>query len=118
MAKSSRALARASSDSNSKRRKAAGRRPAASPTLRKSAKNGAARKAALLVEDEFNNLRAAHRAYHCVQSFLTPSYLQEIEEFRIHPIELSALMEVVNAEMVRRMQTVTAAIQSVREALH
>ena len=118
MAKSDRTAASSSGDPNSKRRKAAGRRPATSPTLRKSAKNKAARKAALLVEDEFNNLRAAHRAYACVQSFLTPSYLQEIEEFRIQPIELSALMEVVNAEMVRRMQTVTDAIQSVREALH
>lgn len=118
MAKSVRALALASSDSNSKRHKAVGRRQATSPALQKSAKNKAARSAALLVEDEFNNLRAAHRAYACVQSFLTPSYLQEIEEFRIQPIELSALMEVVNAEMVRRIQTVTDAIQAVREALH
>lgn len=118
MAKSDRSTASSSGNPNSKRRKATGRRPATSPALRKSAKNRAARNAALLVEDEFNSLRAAHRAYACVQSFLTPSYLQEIEEFRIQPIELSALMEVVNAEMVRRMQTVTDAIRSVREALH
>ena len=71
----------------------------------------------LLVEDEFNNLRAAHRAYDCVQSFLTPLYLQEFEEFPIQPTELRALMGVVNAEMVRRMQIVTEAIQSVRKAL-
>ncbi len=116
MAKSDSTTASSSGNSNSKRRKAA--RAATSPALLKSAKNKAARQAALRVEDEFNNLRAAHRAYDCVQSFLTPSYLQEIEEFRIQPIELSALMEVVNAEMVRRMQTVTDAIQSVREALH
>ena len=41
--------------------------------------------AVLLVEDEFNNLRAAYRAYDCVQSFLTPLYLQEFEEFSIQP---------------------------------
>ncbi|HEY2418824.1 MAG TPA: hypothetical protein VGH84_12950, partial [Steroidobacteraceae bacterium] len=116
MAKSGRITASSSGNSISKRRKAVERRQATRPALQKSAKNKdkAARAAALLVEDEFNNLRAAHRAYACVQSFLTPSYLQEIEEFRIQPIELSALMEVVNAEMVRRMQTVTDAIQSVR----
>jgi hypothetical protein len=118
MAKSVRITASSSGNSKSKRRKAVGRRQATSPALQKSAKNKAARAAALLVEDEFNNLRAAHRAYACVQSFLTPLHLQEIEEFRIQPIELSALMEVVNAEMMRRMQTVTDAIQSVREALH
>ena len=118
MTKTDRTTANSSGDLNSKRRKGVGRRQAARLPLQKSATNKAARAAALLVEDEFNNLRAAHRAYACVQSFLTPSYLQELEEFRIQPIELSALMEVVNAEMVRRMQTVTDAIQSVREALH
>lgn len=118
MAKSDRTAASSSGNSKSTRRKAVRRRTATSPALQKSAENKAARNAALRVEDEFNNLRAAHRAYACVQSFLTPSYLQEIEEFRIQPIELSALMEVINAEMVRRMQTVTAAIQAAREALH
>lgn len=118
MARSDRTITSSSDSSNSKRRKAARSQPATTFALQKSAENKAARNAALLVEDEFNNLRAAHRAYACVQSLLTPSYLQEIEEFRIQPIELSALMEVVNAEMVRRMQTVTDAIQSVREALH
>lgn len=118
MAKSGRIAASSSGNSKSKRRKAVGRRQATTTALQKSEKNKVARSAALLVEDEFNNLRAAHRAYACMQNFLTPSYLQEIEEFRIQPIELSALMEVVNAEMVRRMQTVTDAIQSMREALH
>jgi hypothetical protein len=37
-----------------------------------------------------------------VQSFLTPLYLQEVEEFPIQLTELRALIEVVNAEMVRR----------------
>ena len=118
MAKSNRALARASSDSKSKRREAVRHRPATSPAPRRATKNRAASDAVLLVEDEFNNLRAAHRAYDCVQSFLTPLYLQEFEEFPIQPAELRALMEVVNAEMMRRMQIVTGAIQSVRKALH
>ncbi|MDM0053274.1 hypothetical protein [Variovorax sp. J22R115] len=70
------------------------------------------------MEDEFNNVRAAHRAYDCVQSFLTPLYREEFEEFPIRPTELRALMEVVNAEMVRRMQIVTEASQSVSKARH
>ncbi|MGJ7511818.1 hypothetical protein [Variovorax sp. GT1P44] len=118
MAKSDRASASSHGDPKSKMRKAGRRRLATSPAPRKSAKNKAASDAVLLVEDEFNNLRAAHRAYDCVRSFLTPLHLQEFEEFHIQPTELRALMEVVNAEMLRRMQVVNEAIQSVRKALH
>jgi hypothetical protein len=118
MAKSGRVAASSSDNSKSKRRKAVERRQATNPALQPAATNKAAREAVLRVEDQFNNLRAAHRAYDCVQSFLTPLYLQEVEEFPIQPTELRALMEVVNAEMVRRMQVVTEAIHSVRKALH
>lgn len=104
MAKSGRAAASSTNNSKSKRREAVERRQATSAALRKSANNKAASDAVLLVEDQFNNLRAAHRAYDCVQSFPTPLRLEEFEEFAIHPTELRALMEVVNAEMVRRMR--------------
>ncbi|SCK60111.1 hypothetical protein VAR608DRAFT_6603 [Variovorax sp. HW608] len=85
---------------------------------RKSAKKKAASAAALLVEDEFNNLRWAHRAYDCVQNFLAPLNARSVEEFLIEPSELTALMEVINAEMGRRIQTVGEAIHAARKVLH
>lgn len=118
MAKSVRAPESASSDSKSKRRKTAKHRLATSAAPRKSAKSRAISGALMSVEDEFNNLRAAHCAYDCVENFLTPIYRHDFEEFFVRPSELRALLEVVNREMVRRMQTVTDAIQLVRKALH
>lgn len=118
MAKSDRASATSSGKSKRARLKAVKRRLTTSPTSRKSAKNRAISSALLSVEDEFSNLRAAHCAYDCVENFLTPIYRHDFEEFFVRPSELRALLEVVNAEMVRRMQTVTDAIQAVRETLH
>ena len=117
MAKSDRTTATSSDKSKRARLKAIKRRlTAAAP--RKSAKNRAISSALMSVEDEFNNLRAAHCAYTCVEGFLTPIYRHDFEEFFVRPSELRALLEVVNSEMVRRMQTVTDAIQTVREALN
>src|SRR4051812_48251319 len=62
MAKSGRVAASSTNNSKSKRREAVERRQATSAALRKSANNKAASDAVLLVEDQFNNLRAAHRA--------------------------------------------------------
>ncbi|WP_177142940.1 hypothetical protein [Variovorax sp. YR216] len=42
----------------------------------------------------------------------------DFEEFLVQPNELWALMEVVNAEVGRRMQMATDAIPSARQALH
>jgi hypothetical protein len=50
-----------------------------------------------------------------VENFLTP--ICRHEEFFLRPSELRALLEAVNAQMARRMQTVTDAIQSARKAL-
>jgi len=117
MAKSDRTAATSSDKSKRARLKGVKRRLATSSPPRKSAKSRAISSALMSVEDEFNNLRAAHCAYDCMENFLTPIYRHDFEEFFVRPSELRALLEVVNAEMVRRMQTVTDAIQSVREAL-
>ncbi|MBB3182402.1 hypothetical protein FHW64_006846 [Variovorax sp. Sphag1AA] len=118
MAKSERTAATSSGKSKRARLKGVKRRTMPTPATRKSAKSRAISSALMSVEDEFNNLRAAHRAYDCVENFLTPIYRHDFEEFFVRPSELRALLEVVNAEMVRRMQTVTDAIESVRKVLH
>lgn len=89
-----------------------------SAETKKSAKKQAASSAALLVEDEFNNLRWAHRAYDCVQNFLAPLSSRNIEEFWVEPDELTALMEVINAEMARRIETLREAIVAARKVVH
>jgi hypothetical protein len=43
---------------------------------------------------------------------------RSVEEFWIEPSELTALMEVINAEMGRRIQTVGEAIHAARKVLH
>lgn len=116
MAKSDRTTATSSDKSKRARLKAVKRR-LATAAPRKSAKKRAISGALMTVEDEFNNLRAAHCAYDCVENFLTPIYRHDFEEFFVRPSELRALLEVVNAEMVRRMQTVTDALQTVRTTL-
>lgn len=120
MAKSSRAPAQASNDSKSaKTTKSAARKPARTPDKKLSPKAAkAVSSSALLVEDEFYNLRASLLAFGCLQSFLSPHHRQAFEEFHIEPGELRSLVTVINADVERRMQAVGDAIASVRKALH
>ncbi|WP_093166682.1 hypothetical protein [Variovorax sp. YR216] len=118
MAKTVRTAGTTSAKSRTTKRKVAGDDPATSAETKKQAKKKAVSSAALLVEDEFNNLRWAHRAYDCVQNFLAPLNSRNVEEFLIEPSELTALMEVINAEVGRRIQTVGEAIHAARKVLH
>ena len=63
MAKSVRTAASTSAESKSTKRKVVKSEATTSAETKKSAKKKAVSAAALLVEDEFNNLRWAHRAY-------------------------------------------------------
>jgi hypothetical protein len=118
MAKTVRTVASTSAESKSTKRKVVKGEATTSAETKKSAKKKAASEAALLVEDEFNNLRWAHQAYDCVQNFLAPLNSRDVEEFLFEPSELTALMEVINAEMGRRIQTVGEAIHAARKVLH
>jgi hypothetical protein len=118
MAKTVRTAETTSANSKTTRRKAAGDDPAKIAETRKQARKKAINSAALLVEDEFNNLRWAQRAYGCVHSFLTPLNSLNVDEFLGEPRGLTALMELINAEMGRRIQTLEDAIHAARKVMH
>ncbi|WP_442285610.1 hypothetical protein [Variovorax sp. M-6] len=71
------------------------------------------------VEDAFFNLADSHRAYECLQSFLSPRIppLDGIEEFHIEPDELRGLVTVLNADMQRQLQALRGTIIGVRERM-
>ncbi|MDM0030927.1 hypothetical protein QTI33_02085 [Variovorax sp. J22P271] len=118
MAKTVRTAETTSAKSKGIKRKVAGDDPAKSAKTKKQARNKAASSAALLVEDEFNNLRWAHRAYGCVHDFLKPLNMLNVEEYLGEPRGLTALMELINAEMDRRIQTLEKAIHAARKVIH
>lgn len=71
------------------------------------------------VEDAFFNLADSHRAYECLQSFLSPRFppLDGVEEFHIEPDELRGLVTVLNADMARQLQALRGTILGVRERM-
>ncbi|MGO4393983.1 hypothetical protein AB4Z46_21725 [Variovorax sp. M-6] len=118
MAKTVRTAETTSAKSKTTKRKAAGDDPAKGAETKKHAKKRTIISAALLVEDAFYNLRWTHRAYDCVQNFLASLNTRNVERLLVEPRELTALMELVNAEMGRRVQTVEEAIRAARKVMH
>ena len=118
MAKTVRTAETTSAKSKTTKRKAAGEAPATKSETKKQAKRKAASSAALLVEDEFNNLRWAQRAYGCVHNFLKPLNMLNVEEYLGEPQELTALMEMINAETGRRILKLEKAIHAARKVMH
>ena len=118
MAKTVRPAETTSAKSKTTQRKVAGEAPATNAETKKQAKKKAVSSAALLVEDEFNNLRWAQRAYGCVHDFLKPLNMLNVEEYLGEPRGLTALMELINAEMGRRIHTLEKAIHAARKVMH
>jgi hypothetical protein len=70
----------------------------------------------LRVEDEFWNLKDAHRAIACLKGLLSPVHRTPgHEEFSIESAELRALLNVLYAELERRTTPVDAAIRKLRK---
>lgn len=119
MAKTVRTTATESAESKSTKRKLVkGEAAATNVESKKSARKKAISSAALLVEDEFNNLRWAHRAYGCVHDFLKPLNMLNVEEYLGEPQGLTVLMELINAETGRRIRTLEKAIHAARKVIH
>lgn len=62
-------------------------------------------------------LRAVHRAYACIEKLIDPQRVQDTEEACANRSELSALVQVVNEELHRRIETADATVQSLRVAV-
>ena len=127
MAKSVRALAHSSKVSKSvkpktvaaKRRRVTVAKQAAPTAPQSSDPNESALAHFSEVEDAFFNLADSHRAYECLQSFLSPRYppLEGAEEFHIEPHELRGLVTVLNADMTRQLETLRGTLRGVRERM-
>ena len=127
MAKSSRALAHSSNVSKSVEPAtvaAKGRRvPAVEKPAPTAPQSSDPNESALAhfsdVEDAFFNLADSHRAYECLQSFLSPRFptLEGGEEFHIEPHELRGLVTVLNADMTRQLETLRGTLRGVRERM-
>ena len=127
MAKSVRALAHSSKVSKSvkpatvaaKRRRVPVAKKGAQTAPQPSDPNESALTYFSEVEDAFFNLADSHRAYECLQSFLSPRFppLEGVEEFHIEPDELRGLVTVLNADMTRQLQALRGTIIGVRERM-
>ncbi|MGO4390539.1 hypothetical protein AB4Z46_04195 [Variovorax sp. M-6] len=127
MAKSVRTLAHSSKVSKTvkpatvaaKRRRVPAAKKAAPPTPQPPDPNESALTHFSDVEDAFFNLADSHRAYECLQSFLSPRFppLDGVEEFQIEPHELRGLVTVLNADMTRQLETLRGTLRGVRERM-
>ena len=124
MAKSARALAHSSSVSKSVKPKTVSAKRRRAPVAKKAAPGSSDSNESALahfseVEDAFFNLADSHRAYECLQSFLSPRFppLDGVEEFHIEPNELRGLVTVLNADMARQLQALRGTIMGVRERM-
>ena len=67
--------------------------------------------------DDVENLRAAQRAYACLEKLVGPQHTSDMEEVCPSCTELSALMGIINEELQQRIETADITIQSLRVAL-
>ena len=67
--------------------------------------------------DGIDSLRVVQRAYACLEKLIGPQQTSDAEEVCPNRMELSALVGLVNEELLRRIEAADAAIQSLRVAL-
>ena len=72
---------------------------------------------ALQACDDVDSLRVVQRAYACIEKLIDPQRVQDTEEVCPNRSELSALVQVVNEELHRRIETADAAVRSLRVAV-
>ncbi|MGJ7501504.1 hypothetical protein ACSFBF_14160 [Variovorax sp. ZT5P49] len=66
--------------------------------------------------DDVDSLHAVHRAYACLEKLIVPQGMNDTEEVYPTRIELSALMQLINEELQRRIEAAEVSIQSWRVA--
>ncbi|MDQ0072704.1 hypothetical protein J2W34_004509 [Variovorax boronicumulans] len=72
---------------------------------------------ALRACDDVENLRAAQRAYACLEKLIAPQHTSDTEEVYPSRTELSALMAVINEELQRRIEAAGTTTHALRLAL-
>jgi hypothetical protein len=87
------------------------------PSFPESSESASAESLALQACDDVDSLRAVQRAYACIEKLIDPQRVQDTEEVRPNRSELSALVQVVNEELHRRIETADAAVRALRVAV-
>ncbi|WP_256330939.1 hypothetical protein [Variovorax sp. YR266] len=72
---------------------------------------------ALRASDDIDNIHDVQRAYACLEKLIAPQRVNDSEEVYATRSELSALLQLLNAELQRRIDTADTTIESVRMAL-
>lgn len=72
---------------------------------------------ALRACDDIDSLRVVQRAYACLEKLIGSQHTSDTEELHPDRTELSALVGLVNEELLRRIETADATVQSLRVAL-
>ncbi|MDN8616212.1 hypothetical protein [Variovorax ginsengisoli] len=74
---------------------------------------------AFKAQAELDHLCDVQLAYACIEQLLDPDRLSDDEEMQIHATrsQFSALLRLLNGELKQRLESVGAALQSVRGAL-
>ena len=67
---------------------------------------------ALQACDDIDSLHAVHRAYACIDKLIAPQHVNDTEELCTTRTELSALVQLVNEELQRRIEAANATMQS------
>ena len=73
---------------------------------------------ALRACDDIDSLRVVQRAYACLEKLIGLQHTSDTEELHPDRTELSALVGLVNEELLRWIETADATIQSLRVALN
>ncbi|MDM0081640.1 hypothetical protein QTI17_13640 [Variovorax sp. J31P179] len=74
---------------------------------------------AFKAQAELDHLCDVQLAYACIEQLLDPDRSSDDEEIQIHATrsQFSALLRLLNGELKQRLESVDAALQSVRDAL-
>lgn len=72
---------------------------------------------AFKAQAELDHLCDAQLAYACIEQLLDPDRLSDGEDIHATRSQFSALLRLLNGELKQRLESVDAALQSVRDAL-
>ena len=87
------------------------------PSSPESSETPSAGLLALRACDDIDSLHVVQRAYACLEKLIGPQHTSDMEEVCPSRAELSALMALVNEELLRRIGTADITMQSLRVVL-
>ena len=87
------------------------------PSPPESSESVGAESLALQACDDIGSLHVVRRAYACLERLIAPQGVNDTEEVYPSRTELSALVQLINEELQRRIETADTTIQSLHVLL-